>query len=73
MRTTLAAGVLAAAAIFGSAGSALAHDYDDHHGSRGETAGCGIVAGAANGKGFYAEGCGGSRWEGAAPNHRFPF
>ncbi|QCN84179.1 hypothetical protein DDJ31_03650 [Streptomyces griseoviridis] len=73
MRTTLAAGLLAVTAVLGSAGSALAHDRHDDHSGGGFKA-CGMVAGAGNGKGFYANGCAEAHWQGTVQAAgRFPF
>lgn len=73
MRTTLAAGVLAAAAILGSAGSALAHGGPEDHGPSGGFKACGMLAGAGGGHGYYANGCAEAHWKGVAPTGHFPF
>ncbi|MFG2717873.1 hypothetical protein ACGFW5_06140 [Streptomyces sp. NPDC048416] len=72
MRTTLAAGALAVAAILGSTGTALAHDRDDDHHSGGKTAACGSFA-ATMGMGHAAvgNGCKYSSWEGMMHDYGF--
>ncbi|GHB36659.1 hypothetical protein GCM10010331_25100 [Streptomyces xanthochromogenes] len=70
MRTTLAAGALAIAAVLGSTGTALAHDRDDHH-SGGETSACGSFAGAGGGHAAWGSGCMHSQWEGRYPGRGF--
>ncbi|MFS8198994.1 hypothetical protein ACLVWQ_09905 (plasmid) [Streptomyces sp. CWNU-52B] len=62
MRTILA-GVFAAAAILGSAGSALATDHDGHR-NEGDFRACGQIAGAGGGHAFYGNGCVESHWAG---------
>ncbi|MFG3280488.1 hypothetical protein [Streptomyces sp. NPDC048111] len=62
IRTTLAAGALAVAAILGSAGTALAHDGDDHH-SGGKLGACGTFAAAGGGHASYGSGCLHSEWD----------
>ncbi|MET9532346.1 hypothetical protein ABZY02_17485 [Streptomyces sp. NPDC006649] len=69
MRTALAAGVLAAAAILGTTGTALAQDRDDHH-SGGETSACGSFAGGG-GHSAWGSGCMHSQWEGMYPGRGF--
>ncbi|WP_328492276.1 hypothetical protein OHS59_05580 [Streptomyces sp. NBC_00414] len=71
VRTILAAGVFAATAILGSAGTALA---DGHHDGRddgrsdgryeGDFRACGVFAGAGDGHAYYGNGCAESHWEG---------
>ncbi|RCH67819.1 hypothetical protein DT019_16405 [Streptomyces sp. SDr-06] len=79
MRTTLAAGLLAVAAVLGGAGSALAHDHYDDHRSEGDMKACGTFAGANMGHAFYGDGCvqghwqGDNHWQGNHHNGRFPF
>ncbi|MEU9099740.1 hypothetical protein [Streptomyces sp. NPDC048361] len=68
MRTSLAAGALAVAAILGSAGTALAHDGDDHH-SGGATSACGTFAAATGGNAAYGSKCSHSRWDGMFQGH----
>ncbi|MFE9401563.1 hypothetical protein ACFYNY_07295 [Streptomyces sp. NPDC006530] len=69
MRTTLAAGALAVAAILGSTGTALAHDgYDNHH-SGGGSGACGQFAAADGGHAAWGNGCKHSQWQGMMPGH----
>ncbi|WP_369217293.1 hypothetical protein [Streptomyces flavofungini] len=69
VRTTLAAGVLAVAALMGSAGSALAND--DGYRNEGGFRACGQFAGTGHHTTFWGEGCSSGHW--AGDGHRGNF